>query len=470
MVSDTKREPVTSIVLSVFRDVTPARLRLFLIGNCGLAILFAVLANNTVADHRHALDTVGRFAAPSVVAAHQIQSGIMLMDRGLTDELMSDDDEIEGLMAADFDRGRIIASRNLILAAKNITYGDSEQKPIEAMQLGLGRFLMHAQKARDLDSSGSSEDARGVYRTAYDTVSKDLVPNARALLRANVDALEETYANEKARSALICGLVLLLGIFLICGLTTAHIYMSGKFRRRVNLPLLIAIFLTVAFVQHLYSEVRQSAESLKNAKEDSYDSILAIMTVRSGIYSANAAQSRFMYDRENAADYEREFQSEVDTIAKFTPGHNFASAIAVAQKELADDTQRINIPGLSGALAVEFANLEYDGEAKSALESLLAMNDFLLTDQRMRKLAMEGKEDDARQVCLGYEPTRLKFAFTRLDDSLNRGLKINQEHFEQLIVDANSDLAGLAALSQLFALVIVVLVYTSVTPRLREYL
>jgi hypothetical protein len=177
-----------------------------------------------------------------------------------------------------------------------------------------------------------------------------------------------------------------------------------------------------------------------------------------------------MYDRENAADYDREFQSEVDTIAKFTPGHNFASAIAVAQKELADDTQRINIPGLSGALAVEFANLEYDGEAKSALESLLAMNDFLLTDQRMRKLAMEGKEDDARQVCLGYEPTRLKFAFTRLDDSLNRGLKINQEHFEQLIVDANSDLAGLAALSQLFALVIVVLVYTSVTPRLREYL
>lgn len=458
------------MVLSVFKERTPARLRLFLIGNCALAILFAMLANNTVAEHRHALDTVGHFATPSVVASHEIQSGIMLMDRALTDELMSDDEEIEGLMASDFERGRILASRNLILAAKNITYGDAEQKPIEAMQVSIGRFLMHAQKARDLDSAGSAEEAREVYRTAYDTVSTDLVPNAVALCKANVDALEATYSNEKARSALICGLVLLLGIFLICGLVAAQIYMSGKFRRRVNLPLLVATLVTVMFVQHLYSDVRRCAESLKHAKEDSYDSILAIMTARSGIYAANAAQSRFMYDRANAAQYEKNFQTEVDTIAKFTPGHDFASSIRIAQKELTDETQRINIPGLSGALAVEFANLEYDGEAKSALETLLAMNEFVLTDKRMRALAAAGKENEARQVCLGYEPTRVKYAFTRLDDSLGRGLKINQEHFEQLIVDANKDLTGLAALSQLFAVVIVVCVYMGVTPRLREYL
>ncbi len=104
------------------------------------------------------------------------------------------------------------------------------------------------------------------------------------------------------------------------------------------------------------------------------------------------------------------------------------------------------------------------------METLLAMNEFVITDKRMRALAAAGKENEARQVCLGYEPTRVKYAFTRLDDSLGRGLKINQEHFEQLIIDANRDLAGLATLSQLFALVIVVCVYMGITPRLREYL
>lgn len=468
--SDQKQEPAQDIIHTVFSEYTPRRLRLLLVGNSALVILFALLACNTVTEHKNALVTVAHNAAPSVVAAHQIQSGVMTMDRSLTDELLSaEDPDVAALMVSDFEKGRHVASKNLIAAARNITYGESEEEPIERLQLALGNYEMHVQRTRDLQTAKSPELLES-YRDAYDVVRSGLIPNVQALNKANYDVLEATYSAEESRSALECGGVLVIGLFVLGGLLAAQIYLARRFRRRLNAPLIVASILTAAFLHHLYGEVRHSAERLRYAKEDSYDSINAILTARSSIYAANAAQSRYMLDHANAAKYEKEFFANIEKVAKFTPGHDFDSSIALAKRELTDETQRLNIPGMTGALAEEFANIEYEGEGKAALETLIALNDFVIADQKMRSLARSGAREDALRVCLGYEPLRVKYTFARLDDALSRALQINEEHFEVHVKHAADNLTGLASFAQVFAAVIVFCIYLGVSPRLREYM
>jgi len=446
-------------------------LKLFLFGNSMFAILFALIATNTVAQHRHALETVGHDAAPSVVAAHEIQIGALQMDGRLADELLTSDKEIGKLMAADFEKGRTLAAVKLVAAAKNITYGQSEQEPIENIQVSIGAFEMQSQRARDLNISGVMPDEIvGAYRTACDTMSKVIVPNTNALNKANRDVLEDIYASEKSRSALTCGFVLLLGIVLLCLLGTTQFYLRKTFRRRLNIPLVVASFLTVVFITHLNSEVRESAERLKKAKEDSYDSIFALLSAQSSIYAANAAQSRFLLDPARSARYQKEFDDSLRSIVSFAPGHDFAGSITWAEKELHTERQCLNVPGLTGTLADEFANVEYPGEGKAALETLVALEQFVDADRRMRELERAGNHAEAIKVCMGYEPGRVKSAFEQFNEALGRGLAINQEHFDLQIISATDDLKGLGRLSQMFAIVIILCVYLGLSPRLREYM
>jgi hypothetical protein len=463
-------KPAASLIKSIFKDATPVRLRLFLFGNTAAAVLFALVSMTTVSQHRHALDTVGHYATPSVVAANRLQIGLMQMDGRLADELVVRDNLLKDLIRKDFETGRRIVSQQLVAAASNITYGDDERIPIEKIQLDLGKYEMEAQRTRDLATDAVTPLALDAYRTASNTACKSLIPNAKSLAQTNIERLEECYSSEKSKSSLTCGLVLLLGLVLLGVLALTQIYLRKHFRRRVSFPLLLASILTIVFVNNINSELRESASRLKHAKEDSYDSAVAILTAQSSLYAANAAQSRYILDREHSAQHEKEFFSHLESIAKFTPGHDFVTSIAVAQREMRTDTQKLNIPGLSGALAIEFANMEYDGEAKAALETLSDLNEFVLADQKMRAAEKSGKHEDAVKLCLGYEPGRVKSCFMRLDESLTRVLKINQEHFESQIVNASEDLAAMATLAQIFAGIIIFCTYLGLSPRMREYL
>ncbi|MDZ4838102.1 MAG: hypothetical protein SGJ27_30335 [Candidatus Melainabacteria bacterium] len=470
MTSSTKPKPAISVrVKSIFKNVTPVRLRLYLVGNCLFAIAIAMLAILTVEQHKHALQTVGHDAAPSVVAAHNIKLGVSRMSGTLADEFLSGDPETVRQSEIDFESGRTTVCHNLVEAAKNITYGPAEQTPIEQMQLDFSKFGMQAQHARDLSASQSLEEAWTAYNKAFVTVEKSLTPHAESLCSTNLEILEATYADEKSKSAMLCGAVLGFGIALALTLGAAQVYLFKHFRRRFSIPLVIATLTTVLFVNHVYADVHQSAERLRFAKEDSYDSIFAVVSSHSALYSAKAAESRYLLDRDNSLQYEQAFAKDIDSITKFEPGHNFDYAIAEAHEKLKKDTESLTITGLSGGVADEFGSIEYAGEGEAAMEILMTMKDYVEADRKMRKLEKSGAHDEAVKMCLSYAPGGLKYYFERVDDAMVRALRINRGHFDEQVSDAFKDLAGLVILSEFYALLTVSCIYLGLRSRLAEY-
>ena len=142
-------EPLQQIFQSACRDVTPVRLKLLLLANCLGAVLFLLVSLGTVQQHLHAVQTVGEDAAPSVIDAHEIKIGVLKMDADLADELLYPSGQQEGQESAqDFDKCRVEVGKQLVAAARNITYGAAEQTPIETIQTALGQYEMQAHHVR----------------------------------------------------------------------------------------------------------------------------------------------------------------------------------------------------------------------------------------------------------------------------------------------------------------------------------
>jgi hypothetical protein len=465
-----KLDPLQHMVKTSFQDITPVRLRLLLIANCLLALFFCLAAMGTVHQHEHAALTVGHDAAPSVVAAYEIKGGAAQMDGLLAEELLYNPTDDEALqVASSFEKWRTNVSKQLVAAARNITYGRSEQLPIENLQIAFGKYQMQAQSALDAHNASNQPVALNSYRASLETLENQLLPNADALNKANADVLESTYSEEKSASALAASGVLVIGILLIASLTVSQIYLRRKFRRRLNVPLLLATICTIIFVNHIYSELRHSAEHLKVAKEDSYNSMVAILAARSSVFDANAAQNRWLLDRAHADVHENTFAGDIRSIASFAPGHDFASTLDSVQKQLSAG-EKISLPGFSGTLADELANIRFEGEGQVAVEALAALKDYAETDKRMRELEKSGNHQAAVKLGLSYFPDASKFAFSKLDDALNRTLKINQQQFENGIKSSLKELNGLDVFSVVFSLFIAICVYTGLRPRMAEYL
>lgn len=467
----TKRlDPLQQIVFSTFQDITPVRLRLFLFANCITVLLFSIVSVSTIQLHEHAATTVGRDAAPSVIAAHEITIGVEEMDTALANQLLYQPASRESAqMERTFETWRVNVSKSLVAAAKNITYGNKEQIPIDNIQIALGDYMMKVQHARDVHVLVSPQDSIKAYREALRTLQKILLPNADALYKANAEVLESTYAEEKSRSALACGGVLVVGIILILLLIFTQVYVANRFRRRLNLPLMIATLIALAFSNHLYSELRQSAVHLKIAKEDSYDSIVSLLSARAKLYDANAAESRFLLDKENTAQYEKEFSDDIAAIARFSEGHNFSESLIHVQRQLANG-ERLTLPGVSGLLSDVFNNIRFEGEAPSAIDALQALSEYHKVDDEMRQFEHSGAHDAALKTGLGYDPESSKYPFTKFDDAIGRALKINEMRFARGIRDAFSDLHSLKIMSQIVALLVAICVYLGLRDRLAEYM
>jgi len=463
-------DPLQQLVRSAFQDVTPIRLNLLLVANCLGALLFCLASVATVQQHEHAVKTLGLDAAPSVIAAHQIAMGVLKMDTDLANELLLKPGQPEVQWISDeFEKWRVTVCKQLVAAANNITYGSSEQIPLENITIALGQFEMQAQSARDMHKAGKDAEALASYRASLKTIQEILLPNADALNNANAEALESTYLQEVSESALSCGFVLVIGMVLVALLAITQVYLTGRFRRRLNLPLLIATVCTALFVQHLYSALRENSHHLKVAKEDAYNSIVSLLDARANAYNANASESRWLLDREQAGSHEKAFFDKMSTVASFAPGHNFTETVARANKQLGSG-EKFQLPGFKGSLADEFTNVRFEGEGQAALEALQALGDYYRVDGRMRELERSAPHAAAVKLCLGYEPYASQFPFTKFDDALGRALKINQDHFDRAVTKAFDDLKGLVVFSQIVSLLIAFCTYAGLRPRLAEYM
>ena len=464
-------EPVKHrTLLQTLKNVTPARLGFLLFFVTVFSSIFCIIAVSTIQQHETAVKIVGKDSAPSVIAAYEIKSGVLAMDRDLANQLLFKADEPEGQdMADDSEKWRIIVCKELVAAAKNITF-PGELEPIENIQIALGKYAKQAEHARNLHQNGRNEQMLKAYRESLQTIQTELLPNIAVLEKIDEFELENTYNREKSASNLSRGFLLVLGLALAFSLLYTQYFLSSRFHRRFCPPILLSMFCLIALLHQLTNSLTANSNYLRIAKEDSYDSVLSLLITRASAFDAAACASRRLLDPENASAYQKEYEENLASIARFDGSHNIEETIKTAQRQL-QKNEKFNLQGFTGSLATEINNagFEEQGEPSLAIDTLAAFSDYCQAEWKVKELDESGSHDEAVRMCLSYNPSGSKYPFMQFDDALVRTLKINQEQMNINLKGAFKSLEYCSLATELISLLIVICVYAGLTPRMDEY-
>ena len=423
-----------------------------------LLLLVGVVVGTRV--HRAAMQTVGVDSAPSIVAAQHIKTALADMDSNAANELLGAPGSMPQAVAA-YESRRVEASDALIAAAENITYGDSERKPILTLQVGLGSYERLVQKARDLhESNGAATVA--AYRQANALMIGTLLPAADALDGANNEVLERTYKSQSARSFAARAFVLLAGAAALLAFAAAQLFLSRRMRRTFNPLLLGATLLTLMLTIYAWQAMESERHQLKVAKEDAFTSIHALWQARAVAYQANGDESRYLLDQAHAKDHEDAFFAKSDSLAKVPAGVSSDQVLSALRREK-------HVEGFSGFLADELNNITFPGEREAAIRSLTTWQGYLDVDTRIRQLERQGQTRQAIELCLGTAQGQSNWAFDQFDNALLATLEINQKAFDASVSKGLSAVNSLEITALIVAIVIALLCLLGLAPRIREY-
>ena len=425
---------------------------------CVVLLLAAIFVG--IGVHRAAMKTVGRDTAPSIIAAQHIKAALADMDADAVDELLLPPESAAGAVRA-YEAKRVEAAQALIAAAGNITYGESERGPIQAIEIGMGTYERLIQKSRD-DHEARRPGAIEDYREAARLLDETLLPAADALDQANHDVLERTYSQQATTSFAARAFVLLTGLLALAAMVIVQIFLSRRTRRTFNPLLLLATLLVLGLAVWTLAAMSEEQSELKVAKQDAFTSIHALWRARALAYEAKSDESRSLYDPARAAFDQGLFSGHAAELARLP-------ASVTAPQMVAQLGSGGRVSGLSGYLADELNNTTFTGEREAALETFADFETYVSTDAEIGRLENAGQLKQALDTCLGMGPGQSAGAFALFDRSLEKTLSINQAAFDESVEGGLGGLHSAEIKASLTAVLIAVLIVLGFTPRIREY-
>jgi hypothetical protein len=419
-------------------------------------MLNAVLS---VREDRDAVQTIGK-DAPSVISAEHIKSALSAMDADAANELLSARGHAAPAVKA-YEERRKEASKELIAAAENITYGDAERVPIQTIQVALGEYEIRVQQARDYqEANDPRRDA--AYLAATAKMDDVLWPAADALDKANLDVLQDTYRTRRSLASVSLIVLVFIGLILIGLLIAMQIFLFRRTNRVLNLPLVACTLICLAFLQHAGATHTAAMQDLKVAKEDAFTSLHALWRARAVAYRAAADESRFLLLRSGGSVFERDFTAQIDNLAKLPEGASYDQA---ADRAIAGTKSR----EFTGYLADELKNITFAGEGQAAKATLIALRYYASGDNQIRVLEHAGKHQDAIAQAVGSRSGQSNSAFQEFDQNLQNTLDINQKAFDAAIQNGRQVLWGFEWTTLAAGAALCVLLWLGIRPRLREY-
>ena len=422
-------------------------------------LLIAVLIGAHV--HYDAMRVVGKSTVPSIIDAQAIKAALADMDANLANDLLLPAGTTSSASKL-FDQRREDASTALIKAAENVTFGEKEEAPINRLQVESGTYEREAQQARDAEGDHQAEKVIADYRNAALTMDQTLLPAADALDKANNDELERTYSNQKLHSFGSRTFLTLAGLFALAALVVTQMYLSQHMRRTLNPMLLLATLLTLWLTVYAFASMGREEQDLKLAREDAFTSVHALWQARALAFEANADESRYLLDPQQAAGYEHDFLRQTDKLAHIPLGTPPSQIITAAA------SGRL-MPGFKGYLADELENITFPGEREAAVATLAAFERYMTIDAEIRRLEQSGQRQKAIALCTGAKEGESDWAFDQFNDALGRTLAINEKEFDQAVDEGLAAVAHLDVMAAIAAVLIAILTFFGLKPRIREY-
>jgi hypothetical protein len=457
----------------------PERIR----GLSALIVLLAVALGATLAvifgSVAGGVRTIGNQAAPEVSASTDLYFRLNDMDAQVANILLVGARHNLGLDRAQaqaiYQADRRSADRDLERAAAVAGTSLAAQRAVRSVLDNLGSYEELAGKISYLEDAGPGNQGRppaaalALYRTATDLLQGGILPSARDLTTANAAVLEATYHAKRSQAIIGIAGVLVLGLALIALLAGAQLYIAATHRRLLNPALaaatLVAVILTAAGSTLLAAQ----ANHLFVAKQQAFDSILALSQARAISYDANAGESRYLVDPGRAIEYQQAFESESQQLARLdTPGI-FGYDAALAKAIAAYRANNANVV-FGGYFGVEFRNITFTGERAAAEKTLLAYQTYERDDRRIRALNSSGDLSGAITFDTSLAPGNSNWAFYRYDNALVALIAINQRAFGQAISASEHGTTGWTGLIPAGAIaLIVILTIVGARSRLAEY-
>jgi hypothetical protein len=281
-------------------------------------------------------------------------------------------------------------------------------------------------------------------------------------LLARVDQLSDLYVRDLSfeNTTLVVAIALALlyataVVVLMRFLLHSQRYVTEKFRRRRNSRLVFATLLLVFLSIGFLAEGLLTGQMLAVAEGQDYGRLLNMWHVRSLLYDANGNESLSLIARGNGDAFDKTFSSETKRLADPPPTDDLVRRAASGDVRF------------KGLLADELNSSSGD-ERAAAMDVLRAYRRFMGVDATVRARSQQGDHDSASRLALGSQPGQLSAAFAGVDSALGRTINAIQGGFDLDTAIADYSLLASAVL-QLAALVIALLAFRGLKPRIDEY-
>jgi hypothetical protein len=306
------------------------------------------------------------------------------------------------------------------------------------------------------------------YQQATDLMRTGILPQVNALTNVSASELDTGYQSGLSASATGIVIVAVTGVLLLAVLVLTQLYLFRRFRRLVNPALAAATLIAIVLVAVTAAGLGGESDHLKVAKQDAFDSIIALTQARAVSYDANADESRYLVDPVRAGQYQQSFLTKSQELAGVGNVGIFQYDAALAADIRAYDANNSDVK-FGGYLGAEFRNITFTGERAAAVRTLLAYQVYERDDRVLRALAKKNLTA-AVAFDIGTARGQSDWAFNQYDAALSSVIAINSDAFTSAVQAgeggaADSDIAIYVAGAALLA----GLVLFGVRPRLAEY-
>ncbi|MEU6218981.1 hypothetical protein ABZ845_15865 [Streptomyces sp. NPDC047022] len=454
----------------------PARLRLVRAATVSLTVALALLLLLAGLAASGTWDSVADRDAPRTTSAADLDLALNDMDAQAANILLSNGDAGRGRLRTPYDKAvgyygdarREIGHdlRALAVAAQ----GDAaDERTVESLTDDFAEYQELIGRALENDGhSGGKADALGDYRKATDLLQQHLLPNARRLVQSNDDAFNTRY--NQARSTLSAQLaaVLALGFIVLVALGVLQWYLARRFRRILNPGLLAATVCTLVAVLLGAQMLSACAGHLKVARHDAFDSVVALSRARATAYDANADESRYLLDPGRRDQYARSFLAKSQELygIKDASLETYDGELTSTWQAYRSDHHDLRF---TGEFRRELDNITFPGERAAAEQTVDAYAVYERDDRTVRALLAAGKEDEADEFCMGWQPGTSNAHFGQWMTALDRVAGINRAHFTSSVREGRSAVSGLLPWAGGLLLAAAFLTVLGLRPRLAEF-
>jgi hypothetical protein len=434
-----------------------------------LLTAFFAVTSVAVGDARTGLRVIGHGFGPQAAATADLYFALSDMDAQVADVLLIGREQTLGIgreqALARYRQDRAVADSAAVLAAELVGSDPADRSTVQAVLDGLGQYEQLAEQAILLDDEAGHAagpppaNVLAVYRQATDLMKTGLLPKAYNLTLDAGTIVRHTYLAE--RSAVLAGQarVVTLGVALVLVLVALQLVVAVRFRRLVNLPLLLATVGLAILTGLSGSMLATEAAQLDAAKVNGFDAILTLSRARAIGNAATADESRYLLDPGRADIYTQTYLDKSQALFYVSAGSigQYDTAIAPA----AADYRKGKI-GFLGFFGVEARGDTRPADLATILDRYVKVE---RDDQRMRELAASGQGKAAIDVRTGDSLRD----FDQYDAALQSLIGVHERTFAGAVRAGDSALNGWDVLPLASLLVAAALIVAGVAPRLWEY-